>query len=392
VVTRFSSRPVRRIITVSDAERYGERGDDEQRDLQNWMADIQDAAARNAGLDRQQAFIQGTGDGSVTAWPPEASDLDLLVDYLRELHDELLRVNGKLIKGSKIRLRLAVSAGIVEEAAQGITGQAVIRASLLANSDELREALRNTPGCPLAVILDGPLYEDVVRTRRRTLREATYERVVIRDKYGVEHVAWITVPGSRRRKRAAASSSHPGGGEGATSGGGQPGPRGGALRNARKKRLLPIPVIVALIGAAGAITAAAIAAEPGPSPNAPSSPHTSSASTPSNSMTTPTASSGASSSEVAGGLRWEQADNHLGTDVFRDPMGDAVASGPVSIPFGTRVLVKCWARNESDMGSINAFYLIETRPWAGEYAPANTFLNADTTGALDPEVHQCLTA
>ncbi|MGH3185669.1 MAG: hypothetical protein ACRDPY_00805 [Streptosporangiaceae bacterium] len=88
-------------------------------------------------------------------------------------------------------------------------------------------------------------------------------------------------------------------------------------------------------------------------------------------------------------LYTEVTDNHLGTDVFKDPMGDAVTSAPISIPYGTQVLVKCWAPNESGMGSINVFYLIETRPWAGEYAPANTFLNADTTGALDPDVHEC---
>jgi hypothetical protein len=70
-------------------------------------------------------------------------------------------------------------------------------------------------------------------------------------------------------------------------------------------------------------------------------------------------------------------------------MGSAVTSGPVAIPFETHVMVKCWARNESGMGSINAFYLVETPPWAGEYAPANTFLNADTTGSLDPDVPQC---
>jgi len=88
-------------------------------------------------------------------------------------------------------------------------------------------------------------------------------------------------------------------------------------------------------------------------------------------------------------LYTELAYNHLGTDVFQDPMGDAVTSGPVFIPFGTEVKVKCWAPNKSSMGSINAFYLVETPPWAGKYAPANTFLNADTTGTLDPHVPEC---
>jgi hypothetical protein len=53
--------------------------------------------------------------------------------------------------------------------------------------------------------------------------------------------------------------------------------------------------------------------------------------------------------------------------------------------------VECWAPNESGVGSINVFYLVETAPWAGEYAPANTFLNANAPGdgALDPDVPKC---
>jgi hypothetical protein len=389
VITRSSVGPVRRIITVSDAEGYGKLVDDEQRDLQNRMADIQDLAARNAGLDRQQAFIQGTGDGSLVAWPPGVSELELLVDYLRELHDELARVNRTLAKSSRIRLRVAISAGLVEEAAQGITGQAVIRATLLANSDQLREALRRSPGRPLAVILDGQLYEDVVRTGRRRLLDATYDPVRIRDKYSAEHVAWITVPGSRRRRKPAAV-----GGSGGRAGplaAAQPGPSG-RVRRRWSRRL-----IVALIGAFGAVTAAAITVAPGlfEGSSGPSVPGlgSSAISVSSSGLATPTTSPPRPSTTAdPGKLYKEKTDNHLGTDVFRDPMGDAVADGPVSIPFGTQVVVRCWAPNESGMGSINAFYLVETSPWKGEYAPANTFLNADTTGALDPDVPQCSTA
>jgi hypothetical protein len=88
-------------------------------------------------------------------------------------------------------------------------------------------------------------------------------------------------------------------------------------------------------------------------------------------------------------LHPEVTDNRLGTDVFSDPTGSAVTKGPASIPFGAHVEVSCWAANDSGMTSINAFYLIATHPWQGDYAPANTFLNADTTGTLDPRVPPC---
>ena len=92
-------------------------------------------------------------------------------------------------------------------------------------------------------------------------------------------------------------------------------------------------------------------------------------------------------------LRPEITDNHLGTQVFRDPEGDAVPADQ-SIPYDTRVLVKCWTQNQSSMSSINAFYLIETSPWTGDYAPADTFANGDPLGtdgstAIDPAVPQC---
>jgi hypothetical protein len=200
VASRSNPGPVvRRIITVSDAEGYSKRSDGEQRDLQNRMAEIHDQAAHYAGLDWRQGFIQGTGDGNLTAWPPDTSDLVLIADYLRELCSELDRVNGTLNEGSRIRLRVAVCAGMVEEAAQGITGQAAIRATALVNSNRLREALRKHPDRPLAVILEDKLFEDVVKTGRRGLQPEAYQRVLVPGKDGTRHIGWITLPEPRGR-------------------------------------------------------------------------------------------------------------------------------------------------------------------------------------------------
>jgi hypothetical protein len=186
---------VRAVITVSDAEGYTRRNDDGQRDLQTWMTNIENQAALNARLDRRRAFIQGTGDGSHTTWPPETSEFDLITDYLRELRYELHRVNMTLSEDSRIRMRLSVCAGLVEVGSQGVAGQAAIRAALLVNNDQLRDALRNAPDLSLAVIVEDKLFEDVVRTRRRGLRPEDYQRTVVTDKYGHDHFAWINVPG-----------------------------------------------------------------------------------------------------------------------------------------------------------------------------------------------------
>lgn len=165
----------------------------------------------------------------------------------------------------------------------------------------------------------------------------------------------------------------------------------GTSNQARARRGVPTQVKVALIGGGAVVAAAAIggAATLWSSGHSEASPPTAQTTPPGSSATNPGSPATSSSGAPSGSLYQEETYNRRGTDVFSDPMGDAVTSGPVSIPFETHVMVKCWARNESGMGSINAFYLVETSPWAAEYAPANTFLNADTTGSLDPDVPQC---
>jgi hypothetical protein len=361
LVSHSHSGHIRRIVTVSDAEGYSKLPYAGQWDLQNHMADIQDQAAVNARLDRRQGIIQVTGDGDLTAWPTETNELNLISDYVRELTAEVDRVNRTLSQASRIRLRLSVSAGLVDEGVLGPTGQAPIKASILANSAQLRQALRRHPERSLAVIIDDTLYQDVVLSRLCGLRPEDYQRVVVRDKYRTEHVGWITVPGS-----AWSAPDRP----------------------RQRERLLPPPITVALIGAVAVVIAALITSAPGffrapggsPAPRPPAL---------AAGTATAAVSPSSTRSSAAMTLHEEEAYNHLGTKVFRNPMGSAIVGGPVSIPFGTQVLVKCWAPNESSMTSINAFYLVETSPWVGEYAPANTFLNADTSGGLDPQVPKC---
>ena len=398
--------PLRRPITASDAEGYTERSNDDQRDLQNRMADIQLRAAADAGLDLEQAISQPAGDGGLLAWPPETSELDLLTNYLRELQRELERVNKTLSKSSRIRMRLAVTSGLVEVAAQGIPGQAVIKATLLVNCQQLRETLRDARRESLVVIIDDRLYEDVVQTRLRGLRPDAYEPVEVIDKYGKSHHAWITIPGARRRVVPGVSSR--GRGPGAASGQSATQKASGQSATQKdsadpehgtgRKRGWPIPITVALIGAAGAIVAAVVhtvtsGGASDPPSQAPTITRVSASASVSASPDASSQTATVPTNSPTGKLYQEITDNHLGTKVYLDPMGDVSVNGPVAIPFGTKVLVKCWALNESGMGSINAFYLIAAPgQWAGDYAPADTFLNANSTTGLDPLVPQCHSA
>jgi hypothetical protein len=88
----------------------------------------------------------------------------------------------------------------------------------------------------------------------------------------------------------------------------------------------------------------------------------------------------------------EVAYNRSGTPLFSDPGFHPVGDG-ARIPFGTTVEVRCKVMDASGMASVTAWYLIDSEPWRGLYAPSDTFLNGDDgpsgTTWVDPRVPDC---
>ncbi len=96
-------------------------------------------------------------------------------------------------------------------------------------------------------------------------------------------------------------------------------------------------------------------------------------------------------------LHTEITDNHQGTPVFKDPQGHQIDSGQQKIQFGAQVQVSCWTESLAGMATVSKLYRLETAPWVGYYAPADTFANGDVVGepggtAIDPAVPHCPTS
>lgn len=116
---------------------------------------------------------------------------------------ELVRVNRTLADGNQIRLRVALVDGMSETAPYGWAGEAPVVASRLVNADQTRKALILASCCPLVVILDDRIYQDVVRQQFRGLRPGDYVHVVVQhDSKDFERDAWIAVPGCASSKLA----------------------------------------------------------------------------------------------------------------------------------------------------------------------------------------------
>jgi hypothetical protein len=79
----------------------------------------------------------------------------------------------------------------------------------------------------------------------------------------------------------------------------------------------------------------------------------------------------------------EYADNREGSPVYADPTGAPVEGVPSRIPFGTKVLVSCFAPNESGMSSVSGFYRIASGEWQGSYVVADTMTNGGEVGETE---------
>jgi hypothetical protein len=109
----------------------------------------------------------------------------------------------------------------------------------------------------------------------------------------------------------------------------------------------------------------------------------------------PASSPRAGSTVPAGSTFSEVAANRRGTPVFRDPQGAAVPLHvPASIPYLTKVQVRCKVRNTSAITSVSYWYQLADHPWRGMYAPSDTFANGDPIGTIgthnvDTKVPDC---
>lgn len=189
--------PVHRVHTSCDVEKYSAFLHEDQHFVQSQLNTVLARAARAARVDRENAILQPAGDGDLTRWPESVTAPDILADYVPAVYRELLNLNRNLAADRQIRLRLAVTAGTSEEGDYGLVGAAPVHAARLVGSRAGRTELAGAQGHPMVLIVDDPVYQDVVGRGVRHLDARAYRRVSVTDaeKPSYERVAWITVPG-----------------------------------------------------------------------------------------------------------------------------------------------------------------------------------------------------
>jgi hypothetical protein len=152
-----------RMAFVVDVAGYGTRAFPQQQEVQRRLRRLVDATLDGCGLrlDPEVVEYQWTGDGINAVLPVDIDPTVVLPHLIRSLASALGADNAQ--STDRIRLRMAVSAGLIRRSVAGFSGQLIIDISRLVDSAALRAALAASPAADLAVAISDHVYAMVVQ-------------------------------------------------------------------------------------------------------------------------------------------------------------------------------------------------------------------------------------
>ncbi|GGM14685.1 hypothetical protein ACFFX1_04360 [Dactylosporangium sucinum] len=187
---------VRRVTLVVDVEAYTVRDNRAQVELQQTLLWTLERACTRAGVGVGRCLRQDRGDGQLLILPAGIDESRQLPLLLRGARAALHRANQAPGIAGRMRLRAALSQGIVHRAATGFVGRSVVLACRLLDSAVLHEALDDHEDTDLAVIVSDDLYSDVFAHGYGDTTADDFRRVdVTMPAKRFAAPAWVHVPG-----------------------------------------------------------------------------------------------------------------------------------------------------------------------------------------------------
>jgi hypothetical protein len=152
-----------RMAFVVDVAGYGARTVPQQQEVQRRLRRLVDATLDRCGLmlDPEIVEHQWTGDGINAVLPVDIDPTAILPLLIRTLASALGADNAQ--SADRIRLRMAVSAGLIRRSVAGFSGQLIMDISRLVDSAALHDALAASPAADLAVAISDHVYAMVVQ-------------------------------------------------------------------------------------------------------------------------------------------------------------------------------------------------------------------------------------
>jgi len=188
-VRRQSSRKLR-MGFVLDVAGYGARSAPAQDEVQRRLPLLVTGALAGCGLHLDRVEHQWTGDGINVVMPADMDPTVVLPVLIRSLAANLAADNARSF--DRIRLRMAVGVGLVEQSVAGFGGPMIVETTRLVDSLPLRAALRVNPTADLAVAISDQVHVTVIRPGYPGIPAAQFSLASVVEKE-FNGAAWIWV-------------------------------------------------------------------------------------------------------------------------------------------------------------------------------------------------------
>lgn len=180
-----------RVGIAVDVVGYTKRTAPAQDHVQERMVELLHRLLDEIEVDLERAEHEWTGDGALIYLPHQV-DLSRAIGALIEVTDMLLRADNQVFD-DRIRLRMAIAAGLMGPAPTGYSGPLAVVLSRMLDAPPLRQVVADLPEADLAVLLSDYLYSHVLELGYNSLPLSTFQQVEV-DLSGFKGAAWLWTP------------------------------------------------------------------------------------------------------------------------------------------------------------------------------------------------------
>lgn len=195
-ISRRPAPPVYCFMFAVDIACFGSRNDSVQLHLREKLYHVIEEASSASHLPWNLCYREDRGDGLFFVADPcfrAETRLGLLVANIRK---GLCHHNNMANKTAKIWLRMAAHAGYIRFDSHGVAGSALVHLFRLLESDQLRNALRDTSS-EVALLASHHLYDGVIRHGLDLLDPREFRRINVTNKE-TRTGAWLWLSGPRQ--------------------------------------------------------------------------------------------------------------------------------------------------------------------------------------------------
>jgi O-acetyl-ADP-ribose deacetylase (regulator of RNase III) len=186
------ARKTLRIGLTIDVVGFGSRSTTGREDVEHRLLALLCQILADAGTDLDRVDHRWHGDGASIYLPSDSDPPQMLTDLVDATTRRLAEDNQR--HDDRIRLRMAVTLGLLGHGTTGYTGPLVVDLARMIDAPALRLAIANEPGSDLAVLTSDCVYSIVVEPGHSELPVTAFRRIEVAVKEFAAP-AWLWVPG-----------------------------------------------------------------------------------------------------------------------------------------------------------------------------------------------------